>query len=738
VDKLTTIRGINEMQAQRLHAEGIRTLELLLSVGRFYKDAHALAQRTGINEQELRRWLDHADLRRLKGIGPEFAELLLDSGVKSVHALARRNPQRLLDSLRAQNAAKGLVRRMPTLPQVTDWIEQAKALPTLMDYGGGGGGGRRWSAEAPIPPSPKAEPELRPRYANAVLVEETADTPMSQHVPLKPGQVSRLRLDIGELSLESAVVEPVPIPEHLLPKEDLWLDVMVSSTHFDVGQTPADLGQSRTAHGRFFLPKGGGPAKTPDGKKYLYFLMCAPTKSQTARARIGYYYRNHLVQSQLLVADVGGTEGGYHVEVDYTLSQSLTSLEELPSRRQVSIVTNDNGNGKHQIIVRAGDSTGAELGKFTYELDERTVGKLVADLRTALKSDAPTVKKRRKEQLRHDLEKLAPLGWDLWNAVVPEEYMLDLYSVLDPSQNPVIQVSRPTISSYTFPWGLMYDIPIKRDKPMSLCPLVKEWDEKHDLVGPGVRQCPKAPNGRHAENTICPFGFWGYRYPIEQLSSTDRSVLTIAVPPEFEIVVAETQYEVDLKDLDAHIQQLKKTLQAHFAHATMAEGKDYAKIQSLLGRDLPLVYFYCHGERLTPGDQNTYLGVGKREQLTPKDFKGWVLNWFRHENKRVWDKVRPLIFINACHSLEINPDTLTTYLEAFVGAGHAAGVIGTEVKVSQALAMDVAISFFEWLFQGASVDQALHTVRLDYLKCGNLFGLVYTSYCWADLKLAVQ
>jgi hypothetical protein len=98
--------------------------------------------------------------------------------------------------------------------------------------------------------------------------------------------------------------------------------------------------------------------------------------------------------------------------------------------------------------------------------------------------------------------------------------------------------------------------------------------------------------------------------------------------------------------------------------------------------------------------------------------------------------VRPLVFINACHSLEINPTTLISYLQAFVGLAHAAGVIGTEVKVQQALAMEFALAFFQRFTQpGCSVDHALHEGRMDFLRDGNLFGLLYTPYCWADLTL---
>jgi len=98
--------------------------------------------------------------------------------------------------------------------------------------------------------------------------------------------------------------------------------------------------------------------------------------------------------------------------------------------------------------------------------------------------------------------------------------------------------------------------------------------------------------------------------------------------------------------------------------------------------------------------------------------------------------VRPLIFVNACHSLAVEPETFVSYLDAFITDGHAAGVIGTEVKVAQPLAMDVADQFFRRLLSRTyTVETALREIRLDYLAAGNLFGLVYTPYCWADLKL---
>ena len=592
-------------------------------------------------------------------------------------------------------------------------------------------------------------PSLSPRYANATLVEEDSGRRLNPQSALGPGKVVRLRLDMGELSVESAVVDPEPIPERLLPRTDIRLDVMVSSTHFQVGSSRARLGLDQYARGRFILPRDGGPARAPGGRKYLYFFLRVPGGRSVARARIGYYYRNYLVQSQVLIADIGQGEGTHRVEVDYTLSESLVGLEELPARPQVSVVTNDNVDGKHQIVIRSSDEAGHILGRpCTYEVDEYAVGRLIAAMRGVLRKAgvAPVRKRRRRDQLVRDLGELAPLGWQLWNAIVAPRFH-ELYDVLERYESVVLQVSRPATSSYAFPWGLIYDIPLMSDEELRVCPLVDNWDEAVDMVDGGVRRCPEAPNG-HTENTLCPFGFWGYRYPIEQLSSTDRPVTEIPVPRDetFDVVAIETERGVNPADLASHIATLRRLLLAEFPKARLPEARSKATARELLGADIPLVYLYCHGERpgvSAPGvpsairREQTYLGIDGNEKLTPTDIAGWVVQWRREDGRKVWDRVRPLIFINACHSAEINPDTLVSYLDAFVGAAHAAGVIGTEVRVDQQLAMDVAAEFLRRMFQGWTVDHALHAVRLDYLAAGNLLGLVYTPYCMADLSFSV-
>lgn len=77
-------------------------------------------------------------------------------------------------------------------------------------------------------------------------------------------------------------------------------------------------------------------------------------------------------------------------------------------------------------------------------------------------------------------------------------------------------------------------------------------------------------------------------------------------------------------------------------------------------------------------------------------------------------------------------------MTAFVGTAQVVGVIGTETKVDQSLAMAVGEQFFGCLLTpGATVDDALWEIKLEGLRAANLIGLVYTPYCFADLHVAV-
>jgi hypothetical protein len=372
----------------------------------------------------------------------------------------------------------------------------------------------------------------------------------------------------------------------------------------------------------------------------------------------------------------------------------------------------------------------------TFEVSN-SIGSYVKDLRKTLSSEgvAPVTRQRAKGRLIEDLRQLAPIGSDLYTKFFVQAKAL-VRALDERDDDPVVHISRPTTSSFTFPWSFLYDISLDSSidvAKLQVCPLVQEWNGKNPLVEGEPRRCPESRATDHSENLLCPFGFWGFRYGIEVLTMTKNPVPEIPVLPSATVAVAKTLYDIDNSVLDTHIQVLRNEFESAFPTCKVKDEATKAAIRTLVATDIPLIYFYCHGE---PYRGNVYLGVGKREYITPKDFVNWVNTSWKKERRIVWDRVRPLVFINACQSLDITPESLLGYLESFVGAGGAAGVIGTEVKVAKQLAMEAAEVFFHTLIQpDMTAERAMHALRMHFLRLGNLFGLLYTPYCWADLAL---
>ncbi len=132
--KLTQIEGIGAVYGQKLQQAGVGTIENLLEQGASPGGRKEIAQKAGVSEKQVLRWANMADLFRIKGIGEEYADLLEAAGVDTVPELAQRNPGNLKIKLAEINEAKNLVRRVPSEPEVTGWVEQAKKLPRALTY----------------------------------------------------------------------------------------------------------------------------------------------------------------------------------------------------------------------------------------------------------------------------------------------------------------------------------------------------------------------------------------------------------------------------------------------------------------------------------------------------------------------------------------------------------------------------------------------------------------------------
>ena len=132
--KIIDIEGVGEVYAEKLIAAGITKVEELLEKCAAPAGRKALAEKTGISEKLILKWTNHADLFRINGIGPQFAELLEASGVDTVKELKHRVAENLQKKLEEVNAQKNLCNRVPAVSEVQKMIDQAKELPATMTY----------------------------------------------------------------------------------------------------------------------------------------------------------------------------------------------------------------------------------------------------------------------------------------------------------------------------------------------------------------------------------------------------------------------------------------------------------------------------------------------------------------------------------------------------------------------------------------------------------------------------
>ena len=131
---LDTIEGIGPAYRVKLKDIGIGSVEEFLEKGASKSGRKMIADKSGISEKLILEWVNHADLFRIKGVGEEYADLLEEAGVDTVPELAQRNAENLHAKMEETNFAKNLVRSMPSVSQVEEWIVQAKELPRIVTH----------------------------------------------------------------------------------------------------------------------------------------------------------------------------------------------------------------------------------------------------------------------------------------------------------------------------------------------------------------------------------------------------------------------------------------------------------------------------------------------------------------------------------------------------------------------------------------------------------------------------
>ena len=132
--KIIDIEGVGDVYAEKLQAAGINKVSELLEKCAAPKGRKELAEATGITEKLILKWTNHADLFRINGVGPQFAELLEAAGVDTVKEFRHRVAENLQPKLVEVNDKNNICNRVPAVSEIQKMIDQAKELEPKMTY----------------------------------------------------------------------------------------------------------------------------------------------------------------------------------------------------------------------------------------------------------------------------------------------------------------------------------------------------------------------------------------------------------------------------------------------------------------------------------------------------------------------------------------------------------------------------------------------------------------------------
>jgi predicted flap endonuclease-1-like 5' DNA nuclease len=133
--KISDIEGIGSKFANKLRSAGVRSVNALLESGGTRQSRKKLSEMTGVDESMILKWVNMADLYRVKGVGSEYSELLEKAGVDTIKELATRNADNLYQKMVEVNSSgRGLVRQLPGKKAVKNWVSHAKRLKPKITY----------------------------------------------------------------------------------------------------------------------------------------------------------------------------------------------------------------------------------------------------------------------------------------------------------------------------------------------------------------------------------------------------------------------------------------------------------------------------------------------------------------------------------------------------------------------------------------------------------------------------
>jgi hypothetical protein len=550
---------------------------------------------------------------------------------------------------------------------------------------------------------------------------------------LQAGARYQLRVHIGNPLPGNLMEGLVPAIDLLLPDPDKTdgheLEIAIQRKEFALLSDPVQPA---------YLPRFGG-------SEPVYFTILAPREIGPANLRICIYYRNQLLQSFLLKAEIELSQQfmnypSAHVVLEYSRTERFTNLDNLRPRA-VSIAANSGLSDTHELFIK-----GARVG--TVPLGDKAFTDAMDDIRAILlewtvnpndNSIArvyPTVQAgdAASAEEAEVVRKLADKGHELYKAFfrstrATTELMKSLGNLRKTSSE-TIQVVRLS-ERFVFPWTLLYDFEKPESGTGDAC-------LGHFRDANGIAQ-PCAHGAR--DRVYCINGFWGIRHRVEEFIAGGQAgdvVKTISPLPGHELV----RMAIDCSVPGA--QKLSDDLQAELGAAAVPGPIQSQALIQLLWQKPPqrpaVLLVLGHLETGAPHFQDE--PSGQRIVLVPE--KSWlteesISNQFI-ASAEAWDQPRSLVLLMACGSATTNVDKLNDFVLALNAAG-AGAIVGSECVVFSDFACEFAqyltprLSKRDGAGQATSLGQAMMDFRVQKMKSGNPLAFVFRSIGDADLTL---
>jgi hypothetical protein len=543
---------------------------------------------------------------------------------------------------------------------------------------------------------------------------------------LVPGAAYELKVDIGEPSTDSLVTGPQPPVGPLLPPtEDEAHDLEVAIQAKDFRLLSARVQRMR-------LPREG-----PCGP--VYFRVRTPREASAAELRICIYFRNQLVQSYVLHAQIappapaGLTEqqaaNGVSVRLEYSRSKDQPwELDDLRPR-DLSIGANQAGR-THQLIFKSSNTSGEVT------LPDDTFKEEVQDLRAQLDSLIADSSGRERtypavspgQQPAPDVadafRALVRRGRDVYLAFSNEASKAGLKKTLlsvAAGVDQKLQVIR-FVDQFAFLWTLLYDFPLPDertgDPPLPVC-----FGLVTDAAGAVV-----ACSHTNKDQVYCVRGFWGVRHFVEErLVQAGGQVTSLARPSQGPLRVVAAPNLAESANLESDIKKLESATETGpFAASSLLDllWADPSERPAIL-----ILLAHFDEEKVPAEPEGPRVFLGGSEWLTLNQLSNRVAGSLE------WGDPRPIIMQMTCNAAKVDSATVNHFMTQWNTAG-AAAIIGTEARVGPGAAADCALSVTSGLWTGKqTLGEAVTAFRRKLVFACNPLGFLFTAY--GDIDLVV-